>query len=65
MPNQQGDVEGKGIVRPPWLGFAVHVLNSLVAWSDLAVSHQVIPTCVCEQQDGACPPNASRGPSHA
>jgi hypothetical protein len=33
----QGDVEGKGYTRPPWLGFAVHVFNSMVAWADLAV----------------------------
>ncbi len=30
-------MEGKGIVRPPWLGFAVHVLNSIIAWTDLVV----------------------------
>lgn len=38
VPNLQGDVEGKDIVRPPWLGPAVHVFNSVIAWSDLAVS---------------------------
>lgn len=27
------------MVRPPWLGFAVHVLNGIVAWLDLAVAH--------------------------
>ena len=30
-------MEGKGYTRPPWLGFAVHVFNSMVAWGDLAV----------------------------
>lgn len=32
-------MEGKGYTRPPWLGFAVHVFNSMVAWGDLAVRH--------------------------
>lgn len=35
----KGDVEGRGAERPPWLGFAVHVLNSVIAWTDLAVGH--------------------------
>ena len=34
----QGDVEGKGSVRPPWLGFAVHVYNSIAAWGDLLLA---------------------------
>lgn len=34
----QGDVEGKGSVRPAWLGFAVHVYNSIAAWGDLLVA---------------------------
>ncbi len=39
----QGDVEGKGVVRPPWLGFAVHVLNGIVAWADLVVGRPARP----------------------
>lgn len=34
----QGDVEGKGSVRPAWLGFAVHVYNSITAWGDLLLA---------------------------
>lgn len=60
VSGSQGDVEGKGFARPPWLGFAVHVLNSIAAWGDLAVSrcghtacfhdapwHCTIAACVC------------------
>lgn len=35
----KGDVEGRGAERPAWLGFAVHELNSIIAWTDLAVGH--------------------------
>lgn len=35
----KGDVEGRGTARPPWLGFAVHVLNSVIAWLDLGLGH--------------------------
>eukprot|EP01025_Chloroclados_australasicus_P023985 TRINITY_DN2415_c0_g1_i3.p2 TRINITY_DN2415_c0_g1~~TRINITY_DN2415_c0_g1_i3.p2 ORF type:complete len:277 (-),score=15.66 TRINITY_DN2415_c0_g1_i3:1102-1932(-) len=34
----QGLVEGGDIARPPWLGFAVHGMNSIVAWLDLLFS---------------------------
>lgn len=36
----KGMVEGGVIERPPWLGFAVHVSNSLFAWSDLLLARQ-------------------------
>ncbi|KAK9815412.1 hypothetical protein WJX72_003239 [[Myrmecia] bisecta] len=32
-------VEGGAVPRPPWLGFSVHVFNSLIAWADLLISH--------------------------
>lgn len=32
-------VEGGQIQRPPWLGFSVHVFNSMVAWADILCSH--------------------------
>lgn len=28
-------VEGGEIARPPWLGFSVHVFNTIVAWADI------------------------------
>ena len=31
-------MEGKGAARPPWLGFAVHVYNSIAAWADLLLA---------------------------
>ena len=31
-------VEGGRIERPPWLGFAVHMSNSLTAWMDLLLA---------------------------
>lgn len=31
-------VEGGVVERPPWLGFAVHVMNTIFAWSDLLVA---------------------------
>lgn len=36
----KGMVEGGVIERPPWLGFAVHVSNSILAWSDLLLARQ-------------------------
>ena len=33
-----GAVEGGDIERPPWLGFTVHNLNSMVAWVHLLLS---------------------------
>ena len=36
----KGMVEGGIIERPPWLGFAVHVSNSILAWSDLLLARQ-------------------------
>lgn len=32
-------VEGGEISRPPWLGFSVHVFNSLTAWADICCAH--------------------------
>lgn len=32
-------VEGGQIQRPAWLGFSVHVFNSLVAWADILCAH--------------------------
>ena len=32
-------VEGGEIDRPPWLGFSVHVFNSIVAWADICCAH--------------------------
>lgn len=32
-------VEGGEIQRPAWLGFSVHVFNSLVAWADILCAH--------------------------
>lgn len=32
-------VEGGRSERPPWLGVSVHLINSLVAWGDLLISH--------------------------
>ena len=32
-------VEGGEIPRPPWLGFSVHVFNSIVAWVDILCAH--------------------------
>ena len=32
-------VEGGDIDRPSWLGFAVHLFNSAVAWTDILVAH--------------------------
>lgn len=35
----KGDVVEGGVVeRPPWLGFAVHVMNTLFAWGDLLLA---------------------------
>ena len=34
----KGMVEGGVIERPPWLGFAVHVSNSIFAWTDLLLA---------------------------
>lgn len=31
-------VEGGGIERPPWLGFAVHLGNSITAWLDMLLA---------------------------
>ena len=31
-------VEGGKVQRPPWLGVSVHLLNAVVAWTDLLVS---------------------------
>ena len=36
----KGMVEGGRIERPPWLGFAVHVSNSITAWLDLLLSKE-------------------------
>lgn len=36
----KGMVEGGKIARPPWLGFAVHVSNSITAWLDLFLAKQ-------------------------
>eukprot|EP00192_Tetraselmis_astigmatica_P019826 CAMPEP_0117673578 /NCGR_PEP_ID=MMETSP0804-20121206/14549_1 /TAXON_ID=1074897 /ORGANISM="Tetraselmis astigmatica, Strain CCMP880" /LENGTH=221 /DNA_ID=CAMNT_0005482329 /DNA_START=128 /DNA_END=790 /DNA_ORIENTATION=+ len=35
---REGAVEGGEIERPPWLGFTVHNLNSMVAWVHLFLS---------------------------
>ncbi|KAL0047508.1 hypothetical protein WJX82_005138 [Trebouxia sp. C0006] len=32
-------VEGGEIDRPPWLGFSVHVFNTIVAWADIFCAH--------------------------
>ena len=32
-------VEGGDIARPSWLGFAVHLFNSAVAWTDILIAH--------------------------
>ena len=32
-------VEGGEIDRPPWLGFSVHIFNSIVAWADICCAH--------------------------
>lgn len=32
-------VEGGEISRPPWLGFAVHVFNTITAWADICCAH--------------------------
>lgn len=32
-------VEGGEIDRPPWLGFSVHVFNTIVAWADICCAH--------------------------
>lgn len=37
--NKAAFVEGGVAGRPPWLGFAVHIFNSLVAWGDLLLAH--------------------------
>lgn len=34
----QDVVEGGPVERPPWLGFTVHVLNTLFAWGDLLLA---------------------------
>jgi hypothetical protein len=36
----KGMVEGGIIERPPWLGFAVHVSNSIFAWFDLLMARK-------------------------
>jgi hypothetical protein len=28
------------VQRPPWLGVSVHLINAVVAWADLLLSHQ-------------------------
>ena len=33
----QGLVEGGALQRPAWLNLAVHVVNSVVAWTDLLI----------------------------
>lgn len=32
-------VEGGEISRPPWLGFSVHVFNTITAWADICCAH--------------------------
>ncbi len=65
VPNLQGDVEGKGIVRPPWLGPAVHVFNSVIAWSDLAVSVcSNIPMLRSRRQPGQSDEGSGNAGSH-
>jgi len=32
-------VEGGETDRPPWLGFSVHVFNTIVAWADIFCAH--------------------------
>lgn len=32
-------VEGGEISRPPWLGFSVHVFNTMTAWADICCAH--------------------------
>ena len=32
-------VEGGEIARPLWLGFSVHVFNSITAWADICCAH--------------------------
>ncbi len=40
-------MEGKGAARPPWLGFAVHVYNSIAAWADLLLARPRTFRCSC------------------